>query len=244
MKPVLIVALLALTAWSKAWAGPSYVIGVEALNYYPHYSNQDGRFGGFAREVLDAFARSKGYSFEYQPLPVARLYESFFNGVLDFKYPDNPDWQEGRRRDKTIRYSAPVASYIDGVLVLPAHKGKGIQHLATLGTVRGFTPWAYLGLIEQGRLKVQEVTNFQQSLQQGILSRVDGVYMNVDVGRYQLENALQQPGALVFDEALPHTQGAYRLSSMKHATVIEQFNAFLEQNAVEVRILKDKYGLQ
>lgn len=244
MKPVLIVALLALTGWFKAWAGPSYVIGVEALNYYPHYSNQDDRFGGFAREVLDAFAQTKGYSVEYRPLPVARLYESFFSGALDFKYPDNPDWQEARRRGKTIRYSDPVANYIDGVLVLPAHKGKGIEHLATLGTVRGFTPWAYLGLIEQGRLKVQAVTNFRQSLQQGILSRVDGVYMNVDVGRYQLVNVLKQPGALVFDEALPHTQGAYRLSSIMHAPVIDEFNAFLKHNAAEVRTLKDKYGLQ
>nr|WP_298165798.1 transporter substrate-binding domain-containing protein [uncultured Pseudomonas sp.] len=244
MKPVLIVALLALTGWFKAWAGSNYLVGVEALNYYPHYSHQDGRFNGFAREVLDAFARSKGYSFEYRPLPVARLYESFFSGALDFKYPDNPDWQENRRQGKNIRYSDPVASYIDGVLVLPAHKGKGIERLATLGTVRGFTPWAYLALIEQGRLRVNAVTNFQQSLQQGILGRVDGVYINVDVGRHQLENVLKRPGALVFDEALPHAQGAYRLSSLKHTTLIEEFNAFLNLNAAEVRTLKDKYGLQ
>ncbi len=240
---VLMSALMS-AASSQASAGPTYVVGVEALNYYPHYSNADGGFSGFARDVLDAFADSQGYRFDYRPLPVARLYRTFFAGELDFKYPDNPDWQASKRQGVDVLYSDPVASYIDGVLLPPANQGKGAEHLNSLGTVRGFTPWDYLDAIERGRLKVREVTTFKQSLLQGINRRVDGVYMNVDVGRYQLDKVLNQPGALVFDETLPHTRGAYRLSSLHHPAVLEEFNAFLHNHAAEIRTMKEQYELQ
>lgn len=243
MRRLFIAALLS-TACGQALAGPTYVVGVEALDYYPHYSNAQGAFSGFARDVLDAFAHSQGYRFDYRPLPVARLYKTFFAGELDFKYPDNANWQAGKRQGLNIHYSAPVTSYIDGVLLLPVNRGKGAAHLSSLGTVRGFTPWDYLDAIKQGTLNVVEVTTFKQSLLQGINRRVDGVYMNVDVGRYQLDEVLNQPGALVFDATLPHTSGAYRLSSLRHPRVLEALNAFLHSHAAEVQAMKDAYGLQ
>jgi len=243
MKRLIIAAVLA-AACHQVSATPTYVVGVEALDYYPHYRGENAGFSGFAREVLDAFARHQGYRFDYRPLPVARLNKTFFAGELDFKYPDNPNWQANRRKGLDIHYSAPVASYTDGVLLLPANRGKGVDNLTTLGTVRGFTPWAYLDAIAQGTLKVREVTTFRQSLQQGISRRVDGVYMNIEVGRYQLERVLKQPGALVFDETLPHSRSAYRLSSIRHPATLEAFNAFLQSNATEIEALKDKYGLQ
>lgn len=244
MRRLFIAAVLMSAAWNQASAGPTYVVGVEALNYYPHYSNADGEFSGFARDVLDAFAHSQGYRFDYRPLPVARLYKSFFAGELDFKYPDNANWQASKRQGLNVRYSDPVASYIDGVLLLPANRGKGAEQLNNLGTVRGFTPWDYLDAIARGKLRVIEVTTFKQSLLQGISRRVDGVYMNIDVGRYQLDKVLEQPGALVFDETLPHTRGAYKLSSIRHPAVLDAFNDFLRSNAAEVRAMKAKYGLQ
>ena len=244
MRKLLTAGLLLILGGGQAVAGPTYVLGVEALNYYPHYSSEGGQYSGFARELFDSFAQSKGYSFEYRALPVARLYESFFAGELDFKYPDNQQWQAGKRQGLSISYSAPIVSYTDGVLVLPANKGKGIEWLRQLGTVRGFTPWDYLGLVEKGQIKLQEVNSFQQSLLQGINSRVDGVYMNAEVGRYQLNSVLKQPDALLFDEALPSSTGFYSLSTTKHAQVIDEFNQFLKEHSAEVAALKTKYGLQ
>lgn len=244
MKNILVVGLLFLLGINRVLAGPNYVVGVEALNYYPHYSDEGKQYSGFARDLLDAFAKDKGYSFEYKILPVARLYGEFFAGALDFKYPDNQLWQESKRKGLTIEYSEPVVSYTDGVLVLPANKGKGVEKIKSLGTVRGFTPWDYLGLVESGQIKVQEVNSFQQSLLQGINARVDGVYMNLEVGHYHLNNVLKLPGALVFDEALPSSKGFYTLSSTKNGQVIVEFNKFLIEHATEVSALKAKYGLQ
>lgn len=225
-------------------AGPSYVVGVEDLNYYPQYNSEGKQFTGFARDILDLFAQQKGYTLLYKPLPVARLYDSFLAGELDFKYPDDPNWQQGARKGKTIAYSDPVVSYIDGVLVTPDRKGKGKAALKVLGTVRGFTPWDYMADINKGTIRVQEVNDFSSSLQQGMAKRVDGVYMNVDVGNYQLASVLKKPGGLVFDEGLPHTKSAYKLSSLKHAQVIAEFNEFMKKNKAQVEALKKKYQLK
>ncbi len=244
MNKLLSVALLVLFACHSALAAPHYVVGVEAQDYYPHYSNEGGQYSGFARVLLDDFAKSQGYTFEYRALPVMRLYASFFAGELDFKYPDSPQWQEAKRQGLSINYSAPVVSYTDGVMVLPAHKGRGIEKLKLLGTVRGFSPWSYMPLVEQGKLKLQEVNTFQQSLQQGITGRVDGVYMNAEVGRYQLNTVLKQPGALLFDDTLPNSKDFYLLSSTQHADVIDEFNQYLREHAEQVAALKVKFGLE
>jgi len=243
MVRLLVAMLMFQLGFGAAQAGPSYVVGVEALNYYPHYSDEGKQYSGFSRDLLDTFAKSKGYTFEYKILPVARLYESFFAGELDFKYPDNVLWQESKRKGMSIHYSDPVVSYTDGVFVLPINKSKGIEKLKTLGTVRGFSPWDYMGLIESGQIKIQEVNSFQQSLLQGINGRVDGVYMNVEVGNHQLSDVIKLPGALVFDDALPNSQGFYTLSSTKNAAVIAEFNQFLIERSAEVAALKDKYEL-
>jgi polar amino acid transport system substrate-binding protein len=244
MRNLLLIGVLIFLGLNKVLAGPSYVVGVEALNYYPHYSDEGKQYSGFARDLLDAFAKSKGYRFDYKILPVARLYESFFAGELDFKYPDNKLWQETKRNGLIINYSDPVVSYTDGVFVLPTNKGKGIEALKTLGTVRGFTPWDYLGLVESGKIKIQEVNSFQQSLLQGLSSRVDGVYMNTEVGNYQLNTVIKKPGALVFDDELPSSKGFYTLSSVKNAEVIAEFSRFLVEHSTEVAELKAKYSLQ
>lgn len=72
--------------------GGAFSVGVENLQYLPlHTVDSSNRYGGFAREVLDAFAAQQGYRFEYVPLPINRLYSRFLaERSLDFKYPDNP----------------------------------------------------------------------------------------------------------------------------------------------------------
>lgn len=70
-----------------------YTVGVEAINYAPFYSDEGGDYSGFARDLLDLFAERQGCRFVYKPLPVKRLFSSLLNKSVDFKFPDNPDWQ-------------------------------------------------------------------------------------------------------------------------------------------------------
>lgn len=221
----------------------TFKIGVEDLKYYPHYNNVDGEYGGFAREILDAFATSKGYKFVYKTTPIKRLFKNFLKGAVDFKYPDNSYWSADLKKGKKVIYSSPVVSYIDGLMVPPKAKGNGISNINKIGTVRGFTPWTYLGMIEQGKVKVVENNSFVSLLKKTLKGRVQGAYLNVSVAKYHLKHTLKKPGTLVFDDGLPHTKSAYYFSTIKHPKVMKEFNLFLKKDRKTVNKLKRKYNL-
>ena len=141
-------------------------------------------------------------------------------------------------------YSDSIVEYIDGVMVLPSHKGRGVASLKTIGTVRGFTPWDFFDLIKAGKLEISENNSFTGVLRQAVLDRVDGAYINVAVANYQLKEILRQPGALVFDSGLPHTRSSYFFSSIKHPDMIQEMNRFLKEKASVVKELKTKYEVE
>lgn len=221
-----------------------FTVGVEDLEYYPQYSHRGDQYLGFGRELLDAFAKSRGYRFEYKILPLNRLFREHLKGKsLDFQYPDNAYWEAQLRTGVTVYYSHPVMPFIDGVLVHPDNKGRGVGHLKMLGTMTGFTPWNYLDAIKKQEVTVFENDSFISLLKQAMLKRVDGAYINIEVARYQLREVLHQPDALVFDPDLPHTKDFYYLSSTRHPQVIREFNEFLarEQNLYEQ--IRKKLGI-
>lgn len=244
--PIVLAGLL-----SMAWVGDcvagqkTFTVGVEDLDYYPQKSHKGNEWIGFGRELLDAFAKSKGYKFEYKILPLNRLFlENLKSKSLDFQYPDNSYWEGHIRKGVTVYYSKPVMPYIDGVMVLPENKGRGMKDFKLLGTMTGFTPWNYLDLIRQKRVTVFENDSFIALLKQVSLKRVDGAYINVEVARYQLRDTLRQPDALVFDPDLPHTRDFYYFSSVKHPKVIEEFNAFLASEAALYEQIRKKLGIE
>ncbi len=205
-----------------------YIVGVENVFYFPHFVYENHRYGGFAREILDAFAKRGGYTFEYKARPVARLFLEYLKmDEFDFKYPDNSCWQIDMKKNKEVIYSQPVVKYLDGVMMLAERKGRGVKHLKTIGTIRGFTPWDYLDLIKVGKVDINESNGIIPLIKMTLIERIDGAYINVDIARYQLENSFHKPNALVFDPDLPHTKSFYHLSSIKHPEIIEEFDKFL-----------------
>ena len=85
-------ALTACVLSSSAWSG-TYTIGVEATDYMPISKGDDGKYSGYAKELLDTFASKNGHKFTYTPLPVARLIDVFaVKKSLDLKFPDNAYW--------------------------------------------------------------------------------------------------------------------------------------------------------
>lgn len=235
---------LVLATGADALHAKTFTVGVENLKYYPHYDNQDGSYVGFARDLLDAFADRQGYTFSYKMRPVKRLYAEFLNKkALDFKYPDNSYWQGDMKKGKKVLYSTSVVSYIDGLMVAPSDKGNGISNIKKIGTVRGFTPWTYLDMINQGKVKVIENNSFIGLIKQTLKGRVDGAYLNVSVAKYQLDEVMKKKGALVFDESLPHTRSSYYFSTIKHPKIIKEFNAFIKDDKTLVNKIKRKYKL-
>ena len=221
-----------------------FVIGVEDIEYYPIYARRDGDYAGFARELFDAFGSDSGHSFQYKILPIKRLFSEFLGNKLDFKFPDNPNWQSDMKAGKGVIYSDAVLEYIDGVLVPPSRLGKDKLALKNLGVVRGFTAWDYLDDINKGEIRVNEGNSLTNLVKMAESERIDGVYFNVIVARYFLEHTEFKKNALVFDESLPHTRGQYHLSTVSHPQIIEQFNTFLRDKVALIETLKAKYDVK
>jgi hypothetical protein len=222
-----------------------YTIGVEAQKYYPQYDNENGiEYFGLARDLLDLFAKEKNYQFVYKIRPVKRLFHEFVEKkAYDFKYPDNPYWQSDMKKGINVVYSNSVVKYIDGVMVLAENKSMALSTFKTLGTVRGFTPFPYLDLISQKKVKLCENNNFISLLKQVLVKRIDGAYSNVSVARYNLKENLKKPGVIVFNPTLPHIKDSYYLSSIGHPKVISEFNIFLKDKKAQIDKLKRKYSV-
>lgn len=233
------------TALSPAAAGPrDLVVGVEELDYFPAYSVQDGEYRGAAREILDAFAKDRGYVLIYRPLPIKRLFAELLSGGVDLKFPDNAFWAGDIKKGHEVVYSKPLIRYIDGVLVTPDNVGRGADGVRTLGTVSGFTPFAWMDRIKDGRVQVKENPRMDLLLRQAMLGRFDGVYASVAVAHYTLERQLGNPGALVFDPRLPHSRDAYALSSLRRPEVVAEFDAWMTANAALIQDIKDRLGAE
>lgn len=238
-----VLTVLAITGGMGARAA-TFSVGVEDVRYLPVYSYEDGEYKGFARAILDAFAKDEGYDFDYRPFPVVRLFNEFVAGDVDFKFPDNTMWSAELKRGHIVAYSDPVVAYIDGVSVLPVNKNKGVDAIKTLGAVRGFTAWDWMDRIKAGAVELHENNSFDALLRTTIAGRNDGAYGSVAVVNYQLDHVLREPGALVYDPTLPHTMSHYALSSIKHPEIIKRFNAWMSANADRIATLKAGYGVE
>jgi ABC-type amino acid transport substrate-binding protein len=218
------------------------LIGVEDLTYYPHYSIENGEYSGFGRAILDAWAADRGHTVTYKAFPIKRLMSMLVDGEIDLKYPDNAYWSSDLKADKTVVYSDAVVEYVDGVSVPPEKVGKGMETIRKLGTVRGFTPWAWLDETQSGKVELSELNALDGLVKQAIAGRIDAAYANVSVIQYQL-GQLGETGKLAFDPDLKHTRDFYYLSTTTKPALIEDFNAWLAENEDKVEQLKAEYNV-
>jgi polar amino acid transport system substrate-binding protein len=229
--------------WGASVPADDLEVGVEDLPYLPFYSVDRGQYRGYARELLDAFATARSHRIHYRPLPVERLYRELFDGGIDFKFPDNPDWRHELKQGRSLHYSRAIAPFMDGVMVLP-QKIKTQSRPLKIGTIRGFTPWPLLELIEQGDMLVSENNSIPGLLRQCLAGRLDGVFINADVARFHLANVLRRDDALTLDESLPHARSAYNVSTINRPDIIEELDGWLAENQELVTALRTKWGIR
>jgi len=237
----LIIATSALSCLAVGDSNRTYTVGVESFPYYPHYETKGTTFGGYARDILDAFAEESGYKFEYRPMPYRRVVKHFLNQDIDFQYPDNEYWLPALKSNSSIYYSEPAVSFTDGVHVREKNKGRGIENVKSIGTLVGFSPIQYFPLEQKGLLRIFYSSTVEGLIGQVHRGRLDGLYLNVDVIRHYEKNKQYK---LVFDDSLPHINSGFSLSSIMHQNIILDFNSFLKKNGHLVDKIKMKYGLQ
>ncbi|WDD99783.1 substrate-binding periplasmic protein [Thalassomonas actiniarum] len=196
-------------------AGKELLIGVENINYYPISAMRHGQYAGFSRDVLDAFAERYGHNIIYKAYPVKSLFGAYLAGQVDFKFPDNSGWAQESKHKRIITYSQAVLESIDGVMVYPHAQGRGLGALKRLGTIVGFTRFAYLDAIAAGKVKRHEHESLDGLMKLVKSNYVDGVYSNIFVTRYFLKNSSYGSQYIVFDKTLPYEMTGYALSSFK-----------------------------
>lgn len=241
-KRLLVLLSLSVTLVSPgAWAG-KFTIGVESNDYMPIYKGDGGSYTGFARDLLDAFGAKYGHTFTYMPMPVSRLWDEYLvQKSLDLKFPDNGYWNGDAKKGIKIVYSDGLIRVTEGLMVLPQAKGKGA--VSKIGTLRGFTPYPYLGQIKEKKITVTEVNTTESAISVGEAGRVDGVYLGVMAANYVMGERMKKPGILVFDEQLPSSKSEFSLSSIAHPEVVQQMNEFLDKEKDAVAKLKAKYKI-
>jgi len=237
-------ALLA-TLYCQAADPKSFTVGVEDYhNFLPYSAYHDGNYEGLGKDMLDAFAKEYGYTFNYVVYPLKRRDSEFVRGKLDFAFPDNPNWVADLKRQVRIAY-APMLEFTDGVLVRRENMGEGIARLKVLGIPLGFTPYPYQQLMSTGALRVEESPDYDGLYGKLIIKRVDGAYMNTRIAKYywsKIRKADQPP--IVYDPDLPHASGFWYLSSIRYPKVVNEFKQFLSTHKVEMDELKARYGFE
>jgi len=231
---------------SLAWASekPPTLIGIEDIDYLPFYHvegvGEEQVFRGLMKEVFELFSKSSGERLVLQPLPVNRLYDHLKQGKIDMKFPDHPLWGQQHKEGLNVTYSAPIVEYVDGVIALKENRDKGLDWLKTLGTVRGFTPFSYLDLIQQGKVQVTEANNLPSLIKMLKKDRIQGIYANIAVC---FRAAGEERSDLHFMSGLPHSKSHYHLSTLASTDSLKRFDDFLKSHSGEVEALKQKYGI-
>jgi len=242
MKHLIAAAGLTLACIDGEATAERLVVGVENIEYLPHYNWDGETYSGFGADLLSAFAEDQGYELEFKALPITRLMQAFVTGDVDLKYPDNAYWSSELKDGQGLVYSEVVVEAIDGVMVLPENLGRSADSVGQLGTVLGFTPYSWLDLINSGDVSLQENSSFIGMVRQALVGRIDGAYANQDVIKRVLRDLGKDEDALVFDESLPHSVSNHHVSSSNRADVVEAFNAWLAENGETVASLREKHA--
>lgn len=102
-------ALFVVMFFNSPLRAENYVIGIEQIDYYPHYDFSRRQQRGYFVDLIQLFSEKTGHQFKFMPLPVKRLYQSANSGI-DLIYPDNPLWLQYNEPGIAKSFSAPVVT--------------------------------------------------------------------------------------------------------------------------------------
>ncbi|MDP3815410.1 ABC transporter substrate-binding protein [Pseudomonas sp.] len=238
--------LLGLLLLGSLAQGASLRVGIEAHDYYPYYrAEAEGVPKGYAVALLQAFAKHAGLELEIRAQPINRLYRNLLEEQsLDLLFPDNPAWSRQAKTGKQLYYSDAAIQIVDGTLVLNERRGQGLARIRQLGTVRGFTPQAWQPLLAKGGVNLVEAQDIQSLIRMVERGRLDALYANPEVVRYQLLEMGMPEGRLQLDQQLPLVYTSFHLSSPSHPELIQRFNRFLVEQQDQLAKLRRLYGLR
>ncbi len=219
--------------------------GVEITDYSPYYYlDHKHRYQGAARDVFDLFANSLNITTTYEPMTVPRLFNEFFKGNVDLKFPDNPLWYASSKSDLDVFYSDPIFQVSESLLVLDeSPKEIAAQNIKQVGSISGFTLPGIAKHIANDKFEMVHTQKIEQLIHMLVSGRVQGVYFNEEVA-LNLAKGMYPEQELKRHPKFPAFTYAYHLSSIKYPDLIKRFNDFLISHSAQVTKIKKRYGLK
>jgi len=238
---LLVCSLWLVSAKVAACEQKNYIIGVQSIDYSPHYNFVEKGAPSFFSLFLQWLEKKTACKFTVKALPIKRLNFDEHNIIsLDFIYPDNATWHdknEGKRF-----YSYPLVTAMTGMMVRPEEKNEELEHFKTLSTIRGFTPVQWLSLAPKYTIKFHETYNALASLKMVIYHRADGADVEYNVANYLLKKHHLEK--LVLADKLPAWPTPFHISSAKHLNIINRINQLIKKYPDEIQALKDKVSIK
>lgn len=233
-----------LTLHSHAAEPNGIWFGVEITDYSPYYFlDHKQRYQGAARDVLDLFSNTLNIKPSYEPMTVPRLFNEFFKGNVDLKFPDHPLWYASSKSDVNVFYSDPIFQVNESLLVLhqPQHDIEA-QDIKQVGGISGFITPGIAKNISNNEFEMVNIQKLDQLIHMLVSSRVQGVYFNENVA-LKLAKEMYPDKKLKRHPNFPTFKYAYHLSSIKHPELIQKFNDFLVSHKSQIARIKKRYGL-
>lgn len=230
----------------KKLIAKEFVIGVEAVSYYPlfDYAHQQVDKPSFSSAVLTKFFQSKGYKFRFLPLPIKRFNKWFIEENIDFKFPDNQRWRTAKNDQLAVHYSAPVITLTAGSYVLKRNKQLARNKVKSLATIFGFFPTLWYDRINQGKLTVVTENTPYAVVKHLLHGNVEVVNIDYNVILHNLKLHNMPEDSVVLNRQIHHENYAYHLSSINYPNIIDEFNQFLADNKLLIAQLKAEFNIQ
>ena len=235
--------LLTLTVSSSFVCAHTYIVGAQDIEYYPYYNFSSEHDKGLGRAILDAFSKKTGHNFIYLNMPVTRLQIELKKGNVDFVFPDNPKWYNQITHKLGKVYSEPLTDTFAVTLVKKENQGTELSHISKLATPEGFSPVKWKQHIKNGSVEVIGVSSIYEGLKLLQDDKVDAFDVEYNAALYFIQR-LPQSASFVADLTLPNDVVSFSLSTLNHADIIDELNAFLLTNSDEINDIKERYGIE
>lgn len=219
-----------------------FVIGVEDVQYFPLFDFKSNK-NTFSKEVMDAFAKSKGYKFTYLPLPIKRFERWLLEHKIDFKFPDNIRWYPDPSLRSQFTFSDPVLKLVAGTTVLETFLDKDKESFRSIGTLLGFYPTTWIDQIKNGDVILHEEVSTKLLVRKLVEGHLDGIDIEPSVIQHYLKELNVDTNVAVIDKRYRYDVYDFHFSTLDHPEVIKEFNQFIKDEKELINRLKEKYKI-
>jgi len=195
----------------QACEKPVYTIGVQAIEYSPHYNFEDKNAASYFSEYVAWLNNNLPCRFIVKPYPIKRLNLLFNQKQVDFIYPDNPNWHD-EITAQSRSYSTPLVTALGGTVVKLKDKDIELGDFKRLAFPRGFTPIAWLELQAQYIIEFAETNSAKAALQMVLSSRASGADVEWNVANYLIKVNGLKP--MTLGRKLPFTPTKFHLATL------------------------------